>query len=58
MVEKSWKTKLGAKNDPKTKRINFGFADTPAGNNMYIATPKIIQEYIDIIPMGREVDWT
>jgi hypothetical protein len=51
---KTWSDKV---NDPtKTlvvKKLEKDFADMPAGANMLIATPKIIDDYVRQIPKGK-----
>lgn len=50
---KSWSEKLVKDNEPQIKRIEKDFADIPAGAKMFIATPKIIDNYIRQIPKGK-----
>ena len=52
---KSWIEKLNSTKPSQTKRIDFAFADIPAGAMMFIATPKIVDEYIRHIPKGKSV---
>lgn len=54
--KKTWLDKLNEKKEPKTKRIDIDFADIPAGSNMFIATPKLIDEYIQQIEIGKRID--
>ena len=54
--KKTWAEKLCEKKEPKVKRIDFDFADIPAGSAMFIATPLIIDAYVRQIPKGRKVD--
>ena len=54
--KKTWLDKLNEKKEPKTKRIDIDFADIPAGSNMFIATPKLIDEYIQQIGIGKRID--
>ena len=42
--------------EPKIKRIEIDFADIPAGSTMFIATPKLIDQYIKEIGVGKRVD--
>jgi hypothetical protein len=53
--KKTWLEKLNEKKEPKIKRIDFDFADIPANSNMLIATPQIIDNYIQQIPKGKKV---
>ena len=54
--KKSWLDKLNAKKEPKIKRIEIEFADIPAGSNMFIATPQLIDQYIQKIEFGKRID--
>jgi len=54
--KKSWLDKLNETKEPKLKRIDIDFADIPAGSNMFIATPKIIDNYIQEIGVGKRID--
>ncbi len=54
-TKKTWLEKLNEKKEPKIKRIDFNFADIPANSNMFIATPQIIDNYINQIPKGKKV---
>jgi ABC-type uncharacterized transport system ATPase subunit len=47
---------LNETKEPKIKRIDIDFADIPAGSNMLIPTPKIIDMYIQEIGIGKRVD--
>ena len=55
-MRKPWLEKLNEKKEPKIKRIDIDFADIPAGSNMFIATPKLIDEYIQQIGIGKRID--
>ena len=55
-IKKSWLDKLNEHKEPKIKRIDIDFADIPSGSNMFIATPKIIDQYIQEIGFGKRVD--
>ena len=54
--KKSWLDKLNEKREPKIKKIEIDFADIPAGSTMLIATPKLIEQYIQEIGFGERVD--
>ena len=54
--KKSWLDKLNEKKEPKIKRIEIDFADIPAGSNMFIATPQLIDQYIKEIGFGKFID--
>jgi hypothetical protein len=55
-MKKTWLDKLNETKEPKIKRIDIDFADIPAGSNMLIATPKIIDKYFQEIGVGKRVD--
>jgi hypothetical protein len=55
-IKKSWLDKLNEHKKPKIKRIDIGFADIPSGSNMFIATPKLINKYIQEIGIGKRVN--
>jgi len=55
-IKKTWLDKLNEKKEPKIKRIDIDFADIPAGSNMFIATPKLVDEYIQQIGIGKRID--
>ncbi|MCF2443973.1 hypothetical protein L0657_08405 [Dyadobacter sp. CY345] len=54
--KKSWLDKLNDKKDPKIKRTEYDFADIPAGSNMFIATPQLIDQYIREIGFGKRIE--
>lgn len=54
--KKSWLDKLNENKEPKIKRIDIDFADIPSGSIMFIATPKIIDNYIKGIGVGKRID--
>jgi len=47
--KKSWLDKLNEKREAKIKKIEIDFADIPAGSTLLIATPKLIDQYIQEI---------
>jgi hypothetical protein len=55
-IKKSWLDKLNENKEPKIKRIDIDFADIPSGSNMFIASPKLIDEYIQEIGFGKRID--
>ena len=55
-MAKTWQEKFDSKRPHQVKVIDKKFADMPAGTNMFIATPKIIDDYVNHIPEGVEVD--
>jgi hypothetical protein len=54
--KKTWLDKLNEHKEPQVKRIDIDFADMLAGSNMLIATPQIIDQYIQQIEFGKRVD--
>ncbi len=54
--KKTWLDKLLDPREIKIKRIATDFADIPAGSNMLIATPQLIDRYIKEIGYGRRID--
>jgi hypothetical protein len=54
--KKTWLDKLNENKEPQIKRIEINFADIPAGSNMFIATPKLIEQYIQEIGFGKRID--
>lgn len=56
MAKKTWIEKREAKKEFIIKRIDKRFADMPEGCKMFIATPKIVDEYVKCIEKGNELD--
>ncbi len=56
MAKKTWQQKFTSDRPYEVKVIDKKFADMPAGTQMLIATPKIIDDYVNHIPKGVEVD--
>jgi len=54
--KKSWLDKLNENIEPKIKRIEIDFADIPAGSTMFIATPKLIDQFIKEIGLGKRIN--
>lgn len=54
-TQKTWAEKLHCDKKPIIKKIDFDFADIPKNSKMFIATPLIINEYINQIPKGQTV---
>lgn len=54
--KKTWIDKLNEKKEAKVKRTETDFADIPAGSNMLIATPQLIEQYIREIAPGKRID--
>ena len=52
----SWKEKLNNDKSFIVKRLDKDFSDMKVGENMLIATPKIINEYIKQIPKGMNIN--
>ena len=53
---KSWREKLNINKSFVVKKLDKNFSDMKVGQNMLIATPKIIDEYINQIPKGIDVN--
>ena len=53
---KSWREKLNINKSFVVKKLDNNFSDMKVGENMLIATPKIIDEYITQIPKGINVN--
>lgn len=56
MAKKTWLQKFNSDKPHVVKTIDKKFADMPAGTTMFIATPKIVDEYVNHIPRGVSVD--
>lgn len=56
MKKKSWTEKFNTKIKPEIKRIEKAFADIPENGLMLIATPQIIDTYINQIPKGKKIN--
>ncbi len=48
-----WRTMLGKKKSPKKVVLDKDFAGIKAGSRLFVATPKIIDDYIRRIPSGQ-----
>ena len=55
-MRKSWKDKMNINKSYVVKRLEKKFSDMKEGENMLIATPMIIDEYIKQIPKGINVN--
>ena len=55
-MKKSWNDKLQQEKAHTIKSLNIDISDMKKGQKMLIATPKIIDEYINNIPNGTDVD--
>lgn len=53
MAKKSWLDKYNVAREPVVEITDKTFADIPKGSRMLIATPKIVDEYIRLIPNGH-----
>jgi hypothetical protein len=54
--KKNWLDKLNEPKESKIKQIDIDFADIPAGSTMFIATPQLLEQYINQIEPGQRVD--
>ncbi len=55
-IKKTYTQKLNESKVHKIKTIDFDFADIPANSTMLIASPKIIDDYVNQIPKGKIAD--
>lgn len=55
-MAKTWLEKYNSAKPHQVKVIDKRFADLPEGTKMFIATPKLIDAYINEIPKGMSVD--
>lgn len=55
-MAKTWQEKFNSNKPSVVKIIDKKFADLPEGTKMFIATPKLIDTYINHISKGIEVD--
>lgn len=55
-MPKTWQEKFNSDKKPIVKTIDKRFADLPEGTKMFIATPKLVDEYVNHISFGKEVD--
>ncbi|MCB4809400.1 hypothetical protein LG651_14180 [Tamlana sp. 62-3] len=58
MAKKTWIEKRDAKKEFVVKTIDKKFADIPEGSRMLIATPQIINTYVNNIPFGKTRELT
>jgi len=56
MIKKTWVEKRNVDKNYIIKTIEKRFADMPEGCVMFIATPKIVNEYVKCIEYGSELD--
>ena len=50
---KSWSEKIAVKKEQKKVRLDKPFAGIPAGAMLFVATPRIVQRYVEKIPFGQ-----
>ncbi|MEM1407111.1 MAG: hypothetical protein AAGG59_10080 [Bacteroidota bacterium] len=55
-MTKSWTEKYNNRKDAVVKTLEKDFSDMVTGDQMLIATPKVIDNYIRQIPEGKKVD--
>ena len=57
MVKKSWRQKIDSAPEPHVDRLAKDFGGGKAGDLMFIASPKLVRDYVAAIPRGatREV---
>lgn len=56
MAKKTWIEKRDVAKTFIVKKTDKRFADIPEGSKMLIATPKIIDDYVNCIPFGTKSD--
>ena len=56
MAKKTWIEKRDCNKSYKIKTIDKKLADIPEGSKMFIATPRIIDDYIKHIPYGKSTE--
>lgn len=56
MAKKTWIEKRDCNKSFKIKTIDKKFADIAEGSKMFIATPKIIDDYVNNIPFGKSTE--
>ena len=56
MTKKTWIEKRDYNKSFKIKTIDKKFADIPEGSKMFIATPQIIDDYVNHIPFGKSTE--
>lgn len=56
MKKKTWIEKRDCEKSFKIKTIAKKFADIPEGSKMLIATPKIIDDFVNTIPFGNCIE--
>lgn len=54
--KKSWAEKIKKEQKDQLTKIDKPFAGFPANSSMYIATPYIIDQYIQSIPKGKSIE--
>jgi hypothetical protein len=54
--KKTWIEKLNEVKQPQIKHTKIDFADIPAGSSILIATPQLIDQYIQEIEFGKRID--
>ena len=52
-MENKWRTMLAKKKQAKVVVLEKDFAGIKAGSKLYVATPKVIDEYIRGVPSGQ-----
>ena len=55
-MQKSWTEKLNVKKEPKVVKLQEAFSDIPADSLMLVATPKLVDDYMQQVPKGHFVD--
>lgn len=55
-MAKTWQEKFNSDKPFVVKIIDKKFSDLPEGTKLFIATPKLVDEYVNHIPRGVEVN--
>ena len=54
-MKKTWTQKLDPKTEAKLVQLDKDFGGVPAGNDLFVPTPRIVEAYIRKIPKGVSV---
>jgi hypothetical protein len=58
MAKKSWRQKIDSAPEPHVDRLGKDFGGGKAGDLMFIASPKLVRDYVAAIPRGVTRDVT
>ncbi len=54
-MKKTWTQKLDPKTEAKVAQLDKPFAGLPAGSDIFVPTPRIVEAYVGKIPKGMSV---